>query len=312
MKKLVVFLVGPTAVGKSEIAGCLSKELNAEIISCDSMQIYKKMDILTSKPPADLRKQFPHHLTDLIPPSEEYSVSRYYEQAVKKITEIINRGKTPLFVGGTGLYMSILMDGLFKMEPPDKFIREKLYQQAEEKGSLYLYNRLTEVDPQAADKIHPNDTKRIVRALEVYEGTGEPISLLQKQRSGIADKYDVRIFCFNMPRDKLYQRIEQRVDEMSAKGLIKEVKALLKLKLSKTARCAIGIKELQGYFNGEYDLAEARKQMIHNTCLYAKRQLTWFRKDKRIEWIEIKEEEKTEEIAERIIKYYGKSLVSDC
>ncbi|MFH0790848.1 MAG: tRNA (adenosine(37)-N6)-dimethylallyltransferase MiaA [Candidatus Omnitrophota bacterium] len=301
MKKMVVFLVGPTAVGKSEIGVCLSKKLNAEIISCDSMQIYKKMSILTSKPSAVLTSRIPHHLADLVPPSEEYSVSRYYEQAVKKITGITNRGKTPLFVGGTGLYMSILIDGLFKMEPPDKVIREKLYQQAEEEGSLYLYNRLNEVDPQAADKIHPNDTRRIVRALEVYEATGKPISLLQKQRSGIADKYDVRIFCLDMQRDKLYQRIEQRVDEMFAKGLIKEVKALLKLKLSKTARCAIGIRELQGYFNGEYDLDEARKQMVHNTCLYAKRQLTWFRKDKRITWININDNDSVLDITQRVL-----------
>jgi tRNA dimethylallyltransferase len=215
--------------------------------------------------------------------------------------EVINKGKMPLFVGGTGLYMSILLDGIFKAKAEDKNIREKLYKQVRTLNSQYLYERLKKVDPQAARKIHPHDTRRIVRALEVFETTGRPISHFQKQRSGLSDKYDIKIFCLNMPRKKLYRRIEERVEKMFKKGLIKEVRELLKLKLSKTAAYAIGIKELKGYFDGLYDLAEAKRLIKRNTRLYAKRQLTWFRKDKRINWINFGNTEKPQVVTKRII-----------
>lgn len=300
MKSQVVFLVGPTATGKTEIAAILAKRMNAEIVSCDSMQIYKGMDIITSKPPPILRKITPHHLIDVISPLKEYNVSEYYKEATKKINEIIKRGKVTLVVGGSGLYMSILIDGIFKAKCQDKIIRHRLYKEAQKQGSKCLYERLKKFDPQAASKIHPHDTKRIVRALEVFETTGQPISKLQTQRKGLAGKYGVKIFCINMERDRLYRRIEERVERMFACGLAGEVKKLLKLKLSKTAYCAIGIKELKGYFDGLYDLDEAKRLVKRNTRLYAKRQLTWFRKDKRINWIYINEKEKPEDVAKRI------------
>jgi len=301
-KDKIIFLVGPTASGKSETAVHLAKKIGGEIISCDSMQVYRGMDIITSKPSAALRKAVPHHLLDIVSAQSEYNVSRFRKEALKKIRVIFKKGKTPLLVGGTGLYMTILIDGIFDEKPADKAIREQLYKQAERFGSEFIYKKLEKIDPQAAAKIHPHDVKRIIRALEVFQATGKPISLLQKQRKGLAQDYEVKIFCLNLPRQKLYQRIEKRVEQMFKQGLIKEVKKLLKLKLSRTAGFAIGIKELKGYLNGEYDLRKVEELMKLNTCHYAKRQLTWFRKDKRIEWINLSGKEKPKEVAAKLWK----------
>jgi len=302
MKPRLIFLVGPTAVGKTGAALVLAQKLNTQIISCDSMQVYKGIDIISSKLPVDLQKKVRHHLIDVIRPTEEYNVSKYERAAFKKVKEITRKQKTPFFVGGTGLYMSVLIDGIFKAKSENKRLRNKLYKEAESRGSQYLHRRLMRVDPEAAAKIHPNDTKRIIRALEVFAATGKPISYLQKQRKGLWGKYDIRIFGLNMQRNKLYARIEERVNKMFNKGVISEVKRLLKLRLSKTASYAIGIKELKGYFDGLYDLEEAKRLIKRNTRLYAKSQLTWFRKDKRIEWVEIGDEEKPASIANRIFE----------
>jgi len=297
-----MFLVGPTAVGKTAVAAILARRLNAEIISCDSMQIYKQMDIITSKPTVALRKRIRHRLIDIAEPVKEYDVFRYRRQALENIRQVIKAGKLPLFVGGTGLYMSVVIDGIFKAKAEDKNIRSRLYHEAEAKGSRYLYKRLLKIDPEAAGKIHPHDTRRIVRALEVFKVTGKPISLLQRQRRGLKDKYNISIFCLNMERGELYQRIDQRVERIFRQGLVAEAKKLLKLNLSRTAGCALGLRELRGYFAGLYDLNETRDLLKRNTRRYAKRQLTWFKKDKRINWIDILSKEKPKEIADRIIR----------
>lgn len=299
-KAKIFFLVGPTAIGKTEVAVGLAKRLNAEIISCDSMQIYKGMDIITAKPKPPLRKKVRHHLIDIISPAKQYNVAQYRKDALKKIVEIIKRGKTPLFVGGGGLYMSILIDGIFALEAKNKTIRKRLYKQAQKYGSQYLYRRLQDADYEAALKIHPNDAKRIIRALEVFESSGKPISYFQRQREGLVKDYDIRILCLNMQRERLIKRIDERVEKMFANGLAAEVKNLLKFKLSNTASFAIGMRELKGYFEGLYDLEEVKQLIKKNTRLYAKRQLTWFRKDKRIKWINIDAQEKPPGIANRI------------
>jgi len=301
-KAKVIFLTGPTAVGKSEAAVCLAKMIRAEIVSCDSMQIYKGMDIITSKPPGRLRKRIKHHLIGLVPASRDYDVSRFRRDALKKIRDIIKRGKVPLFVGGTGLYISMLVDGIFEFKVKDKRIRQRLYKVAQSKGSPYLYRKLKKADPQAADKIHPNDLKRLVRALEVFEAAGRPISVLQKERRGLAGDYDVRIICLNMRRDKLYKRINERVERMFKAGLLAEVKRLLKARLSRPASYAIGINEIKGYMESDYGLEEAKLLMKRNSRRYAKRQLTWFRKDKRIKWLNVKWGEKSGTLAKRILK----------
>jgi tRNA dimethylallyltransferase len=293
MKPKIIFLVGPTAAGKTALAIKIAKKLNAEIISCDSMQIYKGMEILSSQPSRTDLKKIRHHLLSEVNPEKEFDVSRYRSLALKKIKEIHKKGKLPLLVGGSGLYMSIVIDGIFKVKAEDKNIREKLYHQAENKGSLYLHQRLAKVDPQAASRIHPNDTKRIVRALEVFEVSGKPISELQATRIGLGNKYDIRILGLDIPRVKLDLKINKRVEKMFREGLVSEVKKLLKLKLSRTSCYAIGIREVQGYLDGLYGLKESKELIKKNTRHYSRRQMTWFRKDKRIQWI----------------KDYGKSVV---
>jgi tRNA dimethylallyltransferase len=285
MKPRIIFLVGPTAVGKTELALKLARKLNAEIISCDSMQVYKGMEILSSQPAKRELKTIRHHLLGQISPIEQFNVSKYRSLALHKIREIIKRGKLPLFVGGSGLYMSVVIDGIFKIKAEDKEIRNKLYRKADRSGSSSLHQELIKVDPKAAVKIHPNDTKRIVRALEVFKVTGKPISELQATRIGLQNRYEIEIYGLALPREELDRKIDKRVEKMFRQGLVREVKKLLKRKLSQTSRFAIGIKEVKGYLDGEYSLDEAKELIQKNTRHYARRQMTWFRKDERIKWI---------------------------
>ena len=287
LKPRIIFLLGPTAAGKTELALKLARKLKCfEIISCDSMQVYCGMDIISSKPLPSIRRRVPHYLIDILSPKKEFNASLYRHYALKAIKIILKKGKVPLFVGGTGLYASSVLDGIFKGPGEDKKIRQRLYKQAEKKGTEYLYQRLLKIDPIAAQKIHPNDLKRIIRALEVYIKTKKPISQWQKERKGITKDYNVEIYCLYRPRQELYARINQRVEKMFKKGLVNEVSRLLKLGLSKTASCAIGIKEIKDYLEGRYSLGEAKDLIKKHTRQYAKRQLMWFRKDKRLIWVE--------------------------
>jgi len=266
------------------------------------MQVYKGMDIITSKPKSSLMKRIKHHFIGVIPCGKEYNVSKYRKEAVRIIDRLVKLGKIPVFCGGTGLYVSMLVDGIFKGNKGDLILRKKLYKLADKYGKIYLYNRLKRVDQEAAGKIHPNDTRRIIRALEVFQTSGKPISVLQKERSGLSHDYDVRIFCLNMDRASLYKRIDTRVDKMLKSGLLDEVKRLLGKKLSKTAKVAIGLRELEGYLEGKYSLEESARLMKRNSRHYAKRQLTWFRNNKRVNWINIKDKDKPKQIAQRIFK----------
>lgn len=305
-KPRLYFLVGPTAAGKSRVAVLLAKKMKAEIVSCDSMQVYKGMDILTSKPSAAMRKSVPHHLIGVVPPEREFDVTIFRRMAIAKIKGIVRRKKVPLVVGGTGLYMSVLVDGIFQA-PSQKtgLIRQRLYKEAEEGGNLRLYRRLAEIDPDAARKIHPNDTRRIVRALEVFEATGERISVLQKKRSGLGDEFEIKMLCLDLQRPVLYRRIEERVKKMFRQGLVEEVEGLLKKKLSRTASLAIGIREIKGFLEGCYHIEEARRLIVYNTCQYARRQLTWFRKDARIQWLHMEGSERPAETAQRILEEWN-------
>lgn len=301
-KKKIVFLVGPTGIGKSAVAIILAKKINAEIVSCDSIAVYRKMDIIASKATPGQRKKIKHHLLDVVNPAQEYNVAKYRKGALSICDKLFLKGKVPLFVGGSGLYYSIIIDGLFPHVPQDKSIRAKLNRQLETKGSKYLYKRLTKIDPAAAKKIHPNDARRIIRALEVYLKTGKQISMLQKNRSGLGKEHELNVFGLNLKRPALYRRVDARVNQMFRLGLINEVKRLLKHKLSKTAACAIGINELNGYFNGLYPQDEAKRLIQRNSRHYAKRQLTWFRKDKRIQWIDINKADSPAQVSLKIWK----------
>ncbi len=283
MKK-IIFIVGPTASGKSEFAVALARKIQAEIISCDSMQVYRSMDIGTSKPGAALRGKIPHHLINIIGPSQEYSAARFASDAKAKIDEIHSKGKIPVCVGGTGLYIRALVDGLFPAPSADWKLRKRLYKLAGGYGSAYLHNRLKRKDPAAAAEIHPNDTRKLVRAIELIEKTGKNISELRKDTLGIAADYDIEFIGLALPRKKLYEKIEDRVDAMFRRGFLAEAKRLRRMKLSRTARQALGYRELFAYLDGECPLDEARRLIKRNTRHYAKRQMTWFRRDERIKW----------------------------
>lgn len=271
-----------------------------EVVSCDSMQVYKEMEIISCKPAPSLRKKLPHHMVDVVSVVEDYSVAEYEKGAAAAIKKIISGGSAPCIVGGSGLYMSVLLDGLFTQETKDQQIREALKREAESLGSQLLYARLKNLDAAAAAKIHPNDRRRIIRALEIFQLTQRPISQWQKERQGLWGGYPIKIFCLNLPRQELYARINRRVEKMFALGLVNEVKQLLKRNLSKTASGAIGIQEIKGYFNGACALDEAKERVKQNTRRYAKRQLTWFRKDQRLQWQEINRGETAQQTAEKI------------
>ncbi|NQT22296.1 MAG: tRNA (adenosine(37)-N6)-dimethylallyltransferase MiaA [Candidatus Omnitrophica bacterium] len=295
MRSKVIFIVGPTAIGKTKTAINLAKKIDGEIISCDSMQIYKGIPVLSCAPTPKNFKAIPHHLIAELSPKKEYSAAQFSKKATSLIKKIIKRKKTPIIVGGTGLYVKALIDGLFPSPKKDPVLRKKLELKAEKCTSLMLYTELKKIDPIASQNIHPNDTRRIIRALEIYYLTGIPMSIHKKNTKGIANTYDIQQTGLLMPREDLYEKINRRVDKMFKDGLLDEVKRLLELRLSMTAVLAIGIKEIRGYLNGEYTLKEAKELIKKHTRNYAKKQLTWFRRDKRIEWFSD-----------------GKSLISYC
>lgn len=279
----VIFLVGPTASGKTALSIRLAAQNNAEIISCDSMCVYKGMDILTSKPDTPCRKKIRHHLIDIISPAKEFSVADYRELALEAVEDILTRGKTPLFVGGSGLYVKAVVDGLFPSGKKDRVFRKRQQGLADRHGTIYLYNRLKGIDPVVAEKIHPNDLRRVIRALEIYHTEKKRPSELRKNTEPI--KHRVRIFGLKVPRDELYKNIELRVEEMFKRGIVQEVKKLSKKGLSLTAEKALGYNEVLGYLKGRYSLEEAKDILKRNTRNFTKRQLTWFRADTRIQWL---------------------------
>ncbi len=279
----VIFLVGPTASGKTKFSIKLAKKLNAEIISCDSMCVYKGMDILTSKPSASDRKKVKHHLIDIIPVTREFSVAEYRSMALEKIEEILKRKKTPLFVGGSGLYVKAIINGLFPSAEKDLRFRKKQEALAEKYGKSYLYKELSKIDPDRAEKIHPNDLRRIIRALEIYHTEKRRPSELDRNTEPL--KYDFKIFGLKLDRNELYKNIDDRVSQMFKKGIVEEVRKLSKKKLSMTSQKALGYGEVSGYLKGRYSLEGAKELLKKNTRHFAKRQLTWFRPDTRIQWV---------------------------
>lgn len=283
----IIFIVGPTAVGKSEIGLSLSQQLKAEIVCCDALQVYKEITIASDKPSPQALSQVTHHLVNVVSVAEDFNVARYRQLALSAIEDIQARGKTPLFVGGSGMYMSVLLDGIFEGIATEESLREELNQELAVKGAGALHARLKRLDTKAAERIHQNDPQRIIRALEVVLSTGQSILDLQQKREGLWGKQPIKVFALNRPREELYQRAEARVDEMFTNGLVDEIKRVSTLPLSVTARKLIGIPEVLGYLKGEYDLERAKYLMKLNTRHYVKRQLTWFRRDERLTWIDI-------------------------
>ena len=291
-KRTVYVIGGPTASGKSKLAVELAKKINGEIISADSMQIYKDMNIGTAKVTFEEMQGIKHYMLDFVLPEERYSVSNFKKDAENAIEEILKRGKTPIIVGGTGLYIDSLIYGIeFQDEEIDTEYREKLNQIAEKEGLEGLYNQALEIDPEAMKKISPNDKKRIIRVLEIFHKTGKTKTELEKESRKNEVKYNYKVFAITMDREKLYSRIEKRVDLMLEQGLIEEVKNIIKKYSSfPTSMQGLGYKEVVEYLEGKISKEEMIEKIKKETRHYAKRQLTWFRKNKETIWIDGEEE----------------------
>lgn len=282
----VLVIVGPTASGKSALALSLARKIGGEIISADSMQIYKGMDIGTAKPSIAQRKKIRHHMIDFLPISKEYSAFNFRQDALGCMHKIQKRAAHPIVVGGTGLYVRALLEGMAPHPGKDDVVRERLANEYLDKGAQTMHERLKLIDPMAADRIHPNDAKRVIRALEVYEISGKKITDWEKEsKSKQEDAHAFVTIGVTMDRQALYEKIDQRVDLMFRRGWLREVKTLADKKWSLTAQQAIGYRSLLEYLQQGGDVHELRKNIKQDTRRYAKRQLTWFRQDEKIIWI---------------------------
>ncbi|MBN2024594.1 MAG: tRNA (adenosine(37)-N6)-dimethylallyltransferase MiaA [Pirellulales bacterium] len=296
------FLSGPTASGKTAVAVELARRIGAEIVSMDSMALYRGMDVGTAKPTALERRDVPHHLIDVVDPHEEFSLAQYVAAAQKCVEDIRRCGREALFVGGTPLYLKGLLRGVFDGPAADPALRAKLAEEARREGSALLHARLARVDPATAARLHPNDTRRIIRAIEVFEKTGVPISQWQRQFDRAISPENCRAFVLDWPRPALYGRIDRRVDAMFAAGLVEEVGRLLTLQRppGKTALQAVGYRETVEHLRGERDLAATVELVKRNTRRFAKRQLTWFRSLPECRLVRVEEPFEPAEVARRI------------
>jgi tRNA dimethylallyltransferase len=304
--KVVIVLAGPTGVGKTALSFYVSQLLSVEIISADSRQLFKRLDIGTAKPDKTLLKKIPHHFIDVLKPDEYYSAGQYGTDARLHIEKIFHRGKIPLIVGGSGLYIRAILDGFFNGGSVDTDYRRRLQGRLKAEGAEVLYEELKEIDFPIAKTIHPQNGKRIIRALEVYQNTGKPLSELQREKPAEAPKFTALKFGLTRERSALYQKINERVDHMFQEGLVEEVRQILARGYNKTLNSlnTVGYKEVIDFLEGEIDLETCVELVKRNTRRYAKRQLTWFRAEKNIHWLNLDEEVSLEEIAEKIIKEY--------
>jgi tRNA dimethylallyltransferase len=293
-----LLILGVTASGKGRLAFDLAENLDAEIISIDSMKVYRRMDIGTAKPPRQARERIKYHLIDVVEPSEAFNVGSFLDLAYDAIEQIKRRKKRIIAVGGTALYMKALLYGLFEGPGSDKQIRAELQAEAEAEGLEQLYRRLTEIDPVTAERIGRRDSKRIIRALEVYKITGKPISSLQLQFDAEKPLHNWAIIGLRREKSVENSRINQRVKKIIAAGLVDEVKQLLaeEKPLSQQARCAIGYAEIIDYLNGKISLEDAAELIKKNTRRFAKNQRTWFKSFKDVNWLDIEDEEPVEKI----------------
>ena len=286
----LIVICGPTASGKTALAIEAAQKCGGELVNADSMQIYKYMNIGTAKPTAEELAQAPHHLVDFLEPSEPFSVADYVPLAHQKILEITERGHMPILAGGTGLYInSVVNDVYFEEEVQNPKIREELNQLATEHGAQYLIEILREFDPEAAKRMHPNNLRRIVRAIEFYRITGKPISVHQEETKQRPSRYEPKMFMPDWDREILYDRINRRVDIMLQNGLIDEVRALMNMGCTKEMQSmqGIGYKEVIEHLEGRITLDECAEMIKLGSRRYAKRQLTWFRRDDRIQLVKI-------------------------
>jgi tRNA dimethylallyltransferase len=300
MPELLV-VCGPTAVGKTEVGARLAELLHGEVVSADSMQIYRGLDIGTDKPFPELRSRVPHYMVDIADLSETYSAARYEREAGAIIDRLLSEGKLPVVVGGSGLYIRILLQGIFPAPPASASVRNRLKREAEERGIEALYERLRTIDPDYARVAAPNDLRRTVRALEVFELTGVPFSEWHQRHKAARKPRDAFMLGLVRPREELYRRIEQRVDEMFTRGLVDETRRLIEGGYAESLRRIrpLGYIEVMEYLDGRLSLDEAIELTKRNSRRYAKRQLTWFRKED-VKWIEIERKDDLEVIMKKI------------
>ena len=311
MKKQIVVICGPTASGKTALSIALAKAFNGEVVSADSMQIYHRMDIGTAKPTLEERDGVPHHMLDVAEPGESYSVSRYAEEASACVEDILARGRLPIVCGGTGLYIDGLIRGTdFQPAGTDSGLREQLEGEWETQGAEAMMARLAAVDPDSAARLHLSDKRRILRALEVYLATGETITVHNARSKAVPPRYEALMIGLNTePRQILYDRIDRRVDVMLEQGLLQEVRSLLEDGLLEgTAAQAIGYKELLAHFRGEMPLEQAADLIRQKSRNYAKRQLTWFRRDERVKWIVYNAPEAAQAVLQEATEYLTRNL----
>lgn len=284
-KKPLIVLLGPTASGKTALSLKIAQEFNCEIISADSRQVYKYMDVGTDKISTEKRQGIPHYLIDVADPSQRFTVADFKRLAEEKIEEILGRGKIPFIVGGTGLYIDVLTKN-FSLPPENKKLRAQLEKELEKYGKDFLHEKLKKLDPKNAEKIHPNNARYVIRAIEIFMATKSP-----KNDKRAESKYEVLQFGLNWPKEKLFERIEMRVDEQLKRGLIEETKRLLQMGYDKTlpSMSSLGYKEIIKYLDGELTLPEVVELLKKNTRNYAKRQITWFKRDKNIIWLDAQE-----------------------
>ena len=288
MKNPLIILPGPTAVGKTKLSIALAKAVNGEIISADSMQVYQYMDIGSAKIKKEEMQGVPHYLIDVLKPEEEFHVVRFQEMAKRAMEEIYAKGKIPILTGGTGFYIQAVVKDIDFSENTEKSeVRSRLEQLAKDKGSEYLHQKLLEVDPDSAQKIHANNVKRVIRALEYYELTGEKISLHNEREAAKESPYCYAYFVLNDLREKLYQRIDARVDEMLKEGLVQEVEKLSRMGYTRNmvSMQGLGYKEILAYLEGECSLEEAVYILKRDTRHFAKRQITWFKREPDVIWV---------------------------
>lgn len=288
MKKPLIVLTGPTAVGKTSLSIALARAVEGEIISADSMQVYKHMDIGSAKIKKEEMEGIPHYLIDVLEPDEEFHVVHFQEMAQEAMKEIYSKGKIPILTGGTGFYIqAVVKDIDFSQDTEKSSVRERLENLAQEKGGEYLHELLAQRDPESAEKIHPNNIKRVIRALEYYELTGEKISLHNEREGEKVSPYNTAYFVLNDHRERLYEKIDRRVDQMLDEGLVEEVRRLAQMGYTRdmVSMQGLGYKEILANLEGEYSLEEAVYVLKRDTRHFAKRQLTWFRREKDVIWV---------------------------
>ncbi len=308
--KPLVAIVGPTAVGKSHIAVLVAKALGTEVLTADSRQVYRGMDIGTDKPSAGERQGVPHRLIDLVDPDQPFNTGEFRRHAVAEITRLHHEGKVPLLVGGTGLYVRTVLRGLWEGPPADWEFRRRLARDADANGADWLYRQLVQVDPESASRLHPNDHAKVIRALEVFHLLGRPLSEEHKRHAFADRPFAPLLIGLTRERPSLYRRVDDRVELELAKGLVEETRSLMSKGYGRDlgSMKGLGYKQMAGYLAGDYDYEEAVRRLKRDTRHFAKRQLTWFRKEPGMMWLSIEDTETPAQVADRIVGEAGRFL----